>query len=405
MFNAIICRYNEIAIKGNNRLMFENRLIENIYDLLKNVEDVKVSRVRGRIWIQHPQLRPFDGKELEVIKAQLPRAFGIESFSPIIMCGLDIDEICRAVDGTCDQFIQAAMAKKPVPAFRIRATRSNKKFPLISKEIEIRLAKTVAIKYDDGKIRVDLMNADVSVGCEVRDEFAFIYYESFRGPGGLPVGSNSPVLALLSGGIDSPVACYMTMKRGCRVNYITFHSSPYTPQTTVDKVKRIADELNLFQRPGKLHLCNLAPIQKLIRDDCNPRNRTVLYRRMMFRIAEKVARKTGCMALVTGESVGQVASQTIVNLNTINAAVNMLVLRPLIGMDKSEGIALAEKIGTFELSKEQVPDSCTVFAPPSPSTALPVDRAEEDEQHLPGYEAVLDEIIAGIEVYPPKEIM
>jgi thiamine biosynthesis protein ThiI len=404
MFNAIICRYNEIAIKGNNRLMFENRLIENIYDLLKHVEEVKVSRVRGRIWIQHPQLRPFDSQEMDVIKAQLPRAFGIESFSPIIMCGLDIDEICRAVESSCDPFVQAAMAKKPVPAFRIRATRSNKKFPLISKEIEIRLAKTVAVKYDDGKLKVDLMNADISIGCEVRDEFAFIYYESFRGPGGLPVGCNSPVLALLSGGIDSPVACYMTMKRGCRVNYITFHSSPYTPQATIDKVKRIAEELNLFQRPGKLHLCNLAPIQKLIRDNCNSKNRTVLYRRMMFRIAEKVARKTGCMALVTGESVGQVASQTIVNLNTINNAVNMLVLRPLIGLDKSEGIALAEKIGTFELSKEQVPDSCTVFAPPSPATALPIERAEEDEQKLPGYEAVLDEIIAAIEVYPPKEL-
>ncbi len=404
MFNAIICRYNEIAIKGNNRLMFENRLIENIYDLLKHVEEVKVSRVRGRIWIQHPQLRPFDSQEMDVIKAQLPRAFGIESFSPIIMCGLDIDEICRAVESSCDPFVQAAMARKPVPAFRIRATRSNKKFPLISKEIEIRLAKTVAVKYDDGKLKVDLMNADISIGCEVRDEFAFIYYESFRGPGGLPVGCNSPVLALLSGGIDSPVACYMTMKRGCRVNYITFHSSPYTPQATIDKVKRIAEELNLFQRPGKLHLCNLAPIQKLIRDNCNSKNRTVLYRRMMFRIAEKVARKTGCMALVTGESVGQVASQTIVNLNTINNAVNMLVLRPLIGLDKSEGIALAEKIGTFELSKEQVPDSCTVFAPPSPATALPIERAEEDEQKLPGYEAVLDEIIAAIEVYPPKEL-
>ncbi len=399
MFNAIICRYNEIAIKGNNRAMFENRLVENIYDLLKQVEEIKVSRVRGRIWVQHPSRQPFSDGELDIIKEQLPRAFGIESFSPVIMCGLDIEEICAAVDGSCDRFIQAAMAKKTVPAFRIRATRSNKKFPLISKEIEIRLAKVVAIKYDDGRLKVNLTDADVTVGCEVRDEFAFVYYESFQGPGGLPVGCNSPVLALLSGGIDSPVACYMTMKRGCRVDYLTFHSAPYTPQVTIDKVKRIAVELNRFQRPGKLHICNLAPIQKLIRDNCNPRNRTVLYRRMMFRIAEKVARRTGCMALVTGESVGQVASQTIVNLNTINDAVSMLVLRPLIGMDKSEGIALAEKIGTFELSKEQVPDSCTVFAPSAPSTAVPLERAIEDEALLPGYEAVLDEIIQGIEVY------
>jgi thiamine biosynthesis protein ThiI len=399
MFNAIICRYNEIAIKGNNRAMFENRLIENIYGLLKDIEEIKVSRVRGRIWVQRPARQPLSDSELDIIKEQLPRAFGVESFSPVIMCGLDIEEICGAVDGSCDQFIQAAMTKKTVPAFRIRATRSNKKFPLISKDIEIRLAKVVAVKYGAGRLSVDLTDADVTVGCEVRDEFAFVYYESFQGPGGLPVGCNSPVLALLSGGIDSPVACYMTMKRGCRVDYITFHSSPYTPQITIDKVKRIAVELNRFQRPGKLHICNLAPIQKLIRDNCNPRNRTVLYRRMMFRIAEKVARKTGCMALVTGESVGQVASQTIINLNTINDAINMLALRPLIGMDKSEGIALAERIGTFELSREQAPDSCTVFAPSSPSTAVPIDRAKEDEALLPGYESVLDEIIQGIEVY------
>lgn len=403
IYNAIICRYNEIAIKGNNRSMFELRMIENIYHLLAEITDLKVSRIRGRIWIQHPHRRPFTPEEIRVAERQLSKAFGLESFSPVIMCEPEIETICKAVDNSADDFFAPVMAEGKTAVFRIRATRSDKDFPLKSKEIEIRLATVIGDKYPPEQIKINLMNAEITVGCEVREEFAFIFYKNCRGPGGLPVGCNPPVLALLSGGIDSPVACYMAMKRGCPVHYITFHSSPYTPPATTDKVKQIAGLLNRYQRPAKLHLCNLAPIQKMIRDNCTPRLRTVLYRRAMLRIAEKVALRTKCQALLTGESIGQVASQTLINMNTINNSVRMLVIRPLVGMDKSESITLSERIGAFALSKEQVPDSCTVFAPSAPSTAVTIERVEQDEKLLPGYDQVLNEIIEKIEVFtaPP----
>ncbi|MFA7229646.1 MAG: tRNA uracil 4-sulfurtransferase ThiI [Victivallaceae bacterium] len=396
MYNAIICRYHEIAIKGNNRNMFERQMVDNIQYLLRVLDKLKILRIRGRIWIEKKDKSTFSSQELTVIREQLTKAFGLESFSPVIMCHPEMEELKNAVSSSCGEFCDRAFAAKPAVSFRIRAKRSDKDFPLDSKQIEIELAAVVGSKYDD-KMTVDLDNADVSVYCEVRREFAFVYYESIRGPGGLPVNSNAPVLALLSGGIDSPVACYMTMKRGCRVNFITFHSAPYTPQETIDKVKRIAAVINRYQPAGKLHICNLAPIQKQIRDNCNPRFRTVLYRRMMFRIAEKVAENTKCRALVTGESLGQVASQTVANMDTINRATNMLVIRPLVGMDKLEAIRMSCQMGAFDISKEQTPDSCTVFAPDSPATSVPPHKAEEDERHLPGYDDVLNEIVANIE--------
>lgn len=397
MYNAVICRYHEIAIKGNNRSMFEKQMIENLYWLLRDLENLRISRVRGRIWINHKDKSEFLPDELETIKQQLPKAFGLESFSPVIMCEPDIEALKHVVDNTAGDFFDKALAAQKRVSFRVRAKRSDKDFPLCSKDIEIALAQVIGRKYDHDRLDIDLVNGEITIGCEVRCEFAFIFYESYRAPGGLPVGCNSPVLALLSGGIDSPVACYMTMKRGCRVDFITFHSSPYTPPETVEKIKRVTAILNSYQRPGTLHICNLAPMQKAIRDNCDSRMRTVLYRRMMFRIAEKVARRNGRQALLTGEAVGQVASQTIINMSTINAATEMLVLRPLVGMDKNEAISIARHIGTFETCSEQVPDSCTVFAPKSPSTRVPKKNAEHEEARLGDFDALLEQIADAIE--------
>ena len=401
MYNAIICRYHEIAIKGGNRSMFEKRMVENMYYLLRKVHDIRISRVRGRIWIERKDKELFTDEQLETIREQLQRAFGLESFSPVIMCEPTMDAMKKAVDSSCRSYFAKAFEAKPVVSFRIRAKRSNKNFELDSKGIEIELAREVGKEYDYDSLTINLEEADVTVWCELRCEFAFIYYDVIRGPGGLPVGSNSPVLALLSGGIDSPAACYEIMKRGCRCDFITFHSSPYTPQATVDKVRRIAHHLNLFQPPARLFICNLAPLQKLIRDKCNPRFRTVLYRRMMFRIARSVAVKHKRQALLTGESVGQVASQTIKNMATIDAAVDMLVLRPLVGADKNDAIALARRIGTFDMSSEQVPDSCTVFAPSNPATAVVLSKILEDEAKIPEYPDMLKEIVESIEMITP----
>lgn len=393
MFNAVICRYHEIATKGNNRGMFERCLVENIRHLLRNVPDIKVDRVRGRIWVApRNNGETFPPGSLAAILQEMPKALGLESFSPALILPPDMEAIRKAAVELAPDRLKREPGKPP-RSFRIRARRSNKRFPLTSRDIEIDLITHIAGAVGSACFTIDLDNADITLGCEVRDEFAILFFDTFEAPGGLPVGSNPRVMTLLSGGIDSPVAAYLAMKRGSPSDFITFHSSPYTPPETTLKVERITAVINGFQRSGKLHLVNLAEFQKLVRDNCQERFRTILYRRAMFRIAEIVARRTNCKALVTGEALGQVASQTVVNLDTINRATDMLVLRPLIGADKLDAIHLAEKIGTLRLSEEQVPDSCTVFAPANPATAAPADVVEAEELKISDYQAVINKIV------------
>ncbi len=397
MYNCIICRYHEIATKGSNRNMFEQCLVNNLKRQLDDLGTCKVNRVRGRIWIERTDHQVFTPEELEAIRPRIAKTFGLESFSPVVMLPVDMDAIRTATLDTAQVELAPALIAHPgTTTFRVRARRSNKHFPLCSQDIEIDLATLLGDTFGNHTFKIDLKKAEFTLGCEIRDEFAFIFWNQYPCPGGLPVGSNPKVLTLLSGGIDSPVAAWMIMKRGCQNDFITFHSSPYTPPETEEKVRRIAKHLNSFQPSGVLHLCNLAPIQKLIRDHCTERFRTVLYRRAMLRISERVAQNTGCHALVTGEAVGQVASQTVINMNTINRAIQTLVLRPLVGSDKLETIRIANEIGTLELSNAQVPDSCTVFAPSHPATAVPLPLAEADEQKIPNYPDVIEKIIADI---------
>lgn len=398
MYNAIICRYHEIATKGENRNLFERCLVDNMRRMLSGITDSKVRRVRGRVWIEKSDNAFLGDEELAQITAALSRAaFGLESFSPCRKVAPEMAGVRTASLELLAGKLPAMLAKQPSVRFRVRARRSDKTFELNSNQIEIDLVTEAAKVYGYTAIEVDLTTPELSLGCEIRNEFAVLFFDSFDAPGGLPVGSNPRVLTLLSGGIDSPAAVYLAFKRGSSSDFITFHSSPYTPLETIQKVKGIARYLNTFQATGKLHLCNLAPLQKLIRDHCTERLRTVLYRRAMLRIAEKVAWQNNCKALLTGESLGQVASQTLINMNTINNAIEMLVLRPLVGFDKLETIRLAEKIGTYELSNVQVPDSCTVFAPSSPATSCPIKVAVSEEGKIPDYEQVLDQIIQSIE--------
>ena len=398
MYNCVICRYHEIATKGNNRNMFERCLCDNIRHLLKGIDGIQVRRIRGRVWIEKIDKSEFSEEMLSGICSNLKKAFGLESFSPAILLPPDMDTIRETVK----QHAPGIFAGQPKGVtFRIRARRSNKRFPLTSKDIEIDLVSAIAGVVGNDVFDIDLDNAKITLGCEVRDEFSLLYFDTFSAPGGLPVGSNPRVLTLLSGGIDSPVAAYMIMKRGSATDYITFHSAPYTPPETVEKVEGIAELLNTFQTKGTLYVINLLPLQKLIRDCCSERMRTVLYRRAMFRIAEKIACKYNCKALVTGEALGQVASQTVVNLDTINRSTNMLVLRPLIGEDKLDTIAIAEKIGSMELSSVQVPDSCTVFLPSSPATSVPAALAEKEEEKIANYASVIDEIVTSVEIKTP----
>ena len=400
MFNCIICRYHEIATKGDNRSMFESRLMDNIMMQIRSVNDASVYRIRGRVFVRKTDRSPFNDDELEIIKKGLARVFGLESFSPAFECEKDAAQIFNGIEMTAGKVFNRHYEKgKKIVTFGVKARRSDKSFPLRSIELEIKTAEIIDRLFGKERLSVDLRNPDVWIGVEVRETCSFVYYEVYDGPGGLPVGSNSPVLALLSGGIDSPVACYMTMKRGCHVDYLTFHSHPYTTMDSVEKVKRIAAILNGYQYPGRLYSCNLSPIQKLIRDLCIPKYRTVLYRRMMLRVAEAVCNRDKLYAVVTGESVGQVASQTVVNLATISAASPILVLRPMVGFDKRESIRYAEKIGTYNTSIEAVPDSCTVFAPSQPSVAAKLHFVECEERKLGDWKAVIEDIVNKIEIF------
>ena len=397
MYNAVICRYHEIAIKGNNRREFERQLVGNMRDLLRGRVECRVRQVRGRVWIEPPEPgQLFSEADQAALRDALSRCFGLESFSPARLVPPEMEAIRAAASEIARPVFSAALAEQPRVRFRIRARRSDKSFPLRSKEIEIALAAVVAEAVGAERLDVDLDDPELSLGCEVREEFAALFLETFRGPGGLPVGSNGKVLVLLSGGIDSPVCAYRMMKRGCAVDFLTFHSAPYTPPESEEKVRALAELLNRFQHPGTLYLCNLAPLQKQIRDRCTERDRTVLYRRAMLRIAEKVAARCGAGALATGEAVGQVASQTLRNLATINAAVKILILRPLCGADKSELIRMAEEIGTYPISIRKAPDSCTVFAPASPATSVPESVALAEEAKIPDYDRLLAEIADSI---------
>ncbi len=401
MYNAVICRYHEIAIKGNNRREFERQLIGNMrYLLHQGGLDSKVRHIRGRIWVEKacPE-EDFSAGELNLHREVLRRVFGLESFSPAKLVKPEMDSITRAVRAFAPEIFAPHLKDGNRAVFRIRARRSNKDFPLRSKEIEILLAGVMEELFGPDRLKIDLENAPITIGVEVRDEFAAVFAESFDAPGGLPAGSSGRVLVLLSGGIDSPVAAYEMMKRGCQTDFLTFHSAPYTPPESVDKVRRLAEILNGYQYPGKLWCCNLAGLQREIRDRCVERDRTVLYRRAMLRIASGIAARTKCGAIVTGEAVGQVASQTLKNMATIDSAVKDLILRPLCGYDKTESIRVAESIGTYRTSIIHAPDSCTVFAPVSPATSLPERAAEREEEKIPDYAGwisrLVDETLAG----------
>ena len=400
MFNHIVCRYNEIATKSGNRSIFERRLIDNMRMLcLREGIRLKFARMRGRILIYREENSEFTEEERRIITSCLKRCFGLDSFSFCLEGTPDMDSVMDMMEKTVPAaFAPLLEAKKPVK-FRTRARRSDKSFPLTSKEIEIEAATKIEGLIGEGNVKVDLTDPDITLGLEVREKNSILFFDRIKSAGGLPVGSNAPVLALLSGGIDSPVACHMIMGRGCHVDFLTFHSYPYTPPETVEKVRRIASLLNRWQNTGTLYACNISEIQKLIRDHCDPRYRTVLYRRMMMRIASRLCLEKKLHAIVTGESVGQVASQTVENLSVIEKASGYPILRPLCGLDKNETIRRAVELETFPVSIEPMPDSCTVFAPPSPVLHAKLHTVEFEESKIPDLETALDNAVRSMEAY------
>ena len=401
-YNVVMLRYNEIALKGANRSHFEFLFVEGIKRALAELHPLHFIQERGRILMHLPKFSYFSLDQLSLLKDQLAFAFGLVSFSPGYIVESSLEAIENQVDRVFPEIynlISKNLDNGREINYRMRARRSYKLFSMTSSELEIYFANKILPEYP--RLKVNLREADLTIGIEVRKNWSFIYFQEFAASGGLPSGSNGSALALLSGGIDSPVACYLTMKRGTSLHFLTFHSFPYTSPESVIKVSREVRILNRFQRKGKLFACNLIDAQRCIRDSCTEKYRTILYRRLMLRIAANLGKSLGAQALVTGDSIGQVASQTVPNMDAINRATDMLVIRPLIGMDKQEITQIARKIETLPISQENCPDSCTVFAPRSPTTSAKLKHILDEEKRI-DFHALLKTCLSSIKLIDTK---
>ena len=349
--SIILVRYGEISLKGLNRHVFIDLLVKNIRHTLKHIDDVSVRKIQGRIIVTLP------ADKAEAAAEMLTRVFGIVSISIAAVVPSEMAAIEEAV------LVEAR--RHPFDTFRVSAKRGNKKFPMKSPDIARHLGGTV-LKNIPGK-KVKMQGADLDIWVEVRDE-TYVYSKFIPCRGGLPVGSSGKGVLLLSGGIDSPVAGYMMAKRGIRLVCVYFHSFPYTSDRAKEKVIDLAKILSRYTGRIDLYVIPFTDIQTKIVRECPERQTTIIIRRFMMRIAERIAEKTGAGSLMTGESLGQVASQTQEGLAATNAVVSKPVLRPLIGMDKQEIVKIAEEIGTFETSILPYEDCCTIFVPKHPET-------------------------------------
>jgi thiamine biosynthesis protein ThiI len=359
----VIVRYHEIALKGRNRPFFVNKLVENLRRATSDLPGTRVHAIAGRVSIEAA-----DEVAWESLKQRISSVFGVANFSRIRQAPLDMEALkTAAVD---------AMRERPFESFRVTTRRSWKLFPLNSGAIDREVG--AAIQAATG-VRVDLDEPDATLFVEVLKDRILLSRERITGPGGFPVGTSGRVLALLSGGIDSPVAAWRLMKRGCTVSLANFHAFPLQDRTMIDKARDLARVLTRYQLRTRLILVPFAPVQQTIVASSPAPLRVVLYRRFMLRIAEALAHRHGAKALVTGESLGQVASQTLDNMIVIGEATRLPVLRPLIGMDKEEITNEARRIGTFTVSTLPDQDCCQLFVPSSPATAaklVEVQRAE-----------------------------
>jgi thiamine biosynthesis protein ThiI len=357
---CIVVRYHEIALKGGNRQRFVACLVRNLRESTAGLGVRGARSLPGRI-----VLRLADGADVEAICARVAETFGVANLSPGVETALDLDAVREAA--------VAGAARARFRSFRVATRRANKQFPLTSPEVNALVGRAV---QEATGAAVDLTAAELTITVEILPRGALVSTRKLAGPGGLPVSISGRVTCLLSGGIDSPVAAYRMMQRGCRVDFVHFHGTPYTDRRSLDKARELATHLARFQRRSDLWAVPFGEIQAQIVARVPRTHRVVLYRRMMLRIAAALAARAGGRALVTGESLGQVSSQTIENMRCIGEATAMLVLRPLVGMDKSEIIAQAQRIGTFDVSIQPDQDCCSLFVPPHPTTrATPAEVA------------------------------
>jgi thiamine biosynthesis protein ThiI len=348
----VAVHYGELALKGRNRPRFEQRLAANLARALAPIGPVRVRSLYGRLLLELPEGAPF-----EAARERLARCYGIAWFGRASVCEPTLEAIGATVD--------ALLAGREFTSFGVRARRIEKRLPFRSQELCRVLGARIAQRTG---ARVDLGSPEVWVEVHALAREAIVLHERLPGPGGIPVGSAGDVVALVSGGIDSPVAAALAMKRGARVRFAHFHSAPWTSRASQAKVRDLVRVLAVSNGPSPLHLVPFGELQQTLLREAPAGPRVVLYRRFMLRIAERIAEQTGAEALVTGESLSQVASQTLSNLDAANRAATLPVLRPLIGMDKAEIISRAQALGTFAISIEPDEDCCSFLLPQSPAT-------------------------------------
>ena len=365
-----IIHYHELALKGRNRPFFEQRLVRNLRMAVRDVGGKQVDALQGRLRVI---LSP--DASWSVVRDRIARVFGIANFSLAQSApfGQDAPRLLDPLKHAIGEAIQSLHFN----TFRVSAKRSDKRVPLTSMEIEREVGAHVCELT--GK-SVNLRRPDLTIHVETLIKDAYYFLEREDGPGGLPVGTGGKVACLLSGGIDSPVAAFRMMKRGCTAIFVHFHGRPYVSRASEEKVRELAALLTRYQFQSRLYLVPFGDIQRQIVLGAPAAFRIVLYRRMMIRIAEELAKRERCWSLVTGDSLGQVASQTAENLSVVEEAAGLPILRPLIGMDKIEITQQAQRIGTFEISIEPDQDCCSLFVPPHPSTRTDLDHIRKIER-------------------------
>lgn len=380
MFKAFLIKYGEIGIKGKNRYLFEDALVKQIRHALKRVDgEFTVTKEQGRIYAE--VLGEYDYEEtIEALK----KVFGIVGICPVVQIEDNgFDALAEEVVSYIDRIYKAAGK-----TFKVNARRARKNYPLNSMEINKELGGKILDAFPN--MQVDVHKPEVMLNIEIRQKIN-IYSEIIPGPGGMPVGTNGKAMLLLSGGIDSPVAGYMVAKRGVKIDAVYFHAPPYTSERAKEKVIDLARLVAVYSGPVHLHIINFTDIQLYIYEKCPHDELTIIMRRYMMRIAEHIAKETGSLGLITGESIGQVASQTMQSLAATNEVCTMPVLRPVISFDKQDIVDIALKINTYETSILPYEDCCTIFVAKHPVTKPNVNIIKRSERNL---EEKIDELIS-----------
>ena len=371
MYQSFLIKYAEIGVKGKNRYLFEEALVKQIKYALKKAEgEFQVRRTDGRIYVDALSEFDFD----EAVES-LKKVFGISGICPVVYME---DEGFEKLGQAVVKYVGEVYPERN-KSFKVAARRARKNYPLNSMEINVELGGVVLDAYPE--MHVDVHQPDILLNVEIRDKI-YLYSQIIPGPGGMPVGTGGKAMLLLSGGIDSPVAGWMIAKRGVKIDAVYFHAPPYTSERAKTKVVDLAKKVAAYAGPVWLHVVNFTDIQLYIYDKCPHDELTIIMRRYMMRIAEHIARETECLGLITGESIGQVASQTMASLAATNEVCTMPVYRPLIGFDKMEIVDIAEKIDSYETSILPYEDCCTIFVAKHPVTKPNLNIIKRHEQNL-----------------------